>query len=662
MLSRRISRAACALLMCSCVSVVWAAESVPLAKQLAGPPEEFAMLREAAPEASAIHSKSALIPFELAAQDDGSISWTGKLPLKGGEVRFLVLSGGQAGWQVELTSPSAAAERLAATLHAPTGRTALGLENVQHPADLYVLKGAEPGNWMFTVRAAVDRSAKQATPARGYLLLEGDQALELTSWQKHRRQWPGESIGLVAMLSGTGAGGRVALGEDAGTVSLAQMRITTPDDTSYIEPMFDDGLHGDGASGDGLFGGDFRASGTGQYLAQVEVHGKGKDGAPLLRTSEHVIPVVARSIDVTDSRAYASADVEASGRFLVSVPVRERGDARHYRVYAELWGTDVSGRSVAAAWLGGMATPANGRIQLGLDTRWLARAGVVGPFELRDLRLEDPDHFVTVARADRLALSLPDVDSGTKSDSGIIDDAMRMGIKPAELEQRAGEAMEGVGRRLLLVHGYCSGGVWPASQFATSSTFLDTNQNRSHDAFARLIRSFGATWNSFGIVAHSQGGAAALHLYNYYWSGLDNATGARLIQSVGTPYQGTNLAGILAAIGSWFGAGCGTNDNLSYSGAASWMAGIPTTSRAKVNYYTTAFRTTNWWTNDYCHAASDLVLSDPEDGTVEKAYGQLPGAVNRGHFTGQCHTAGMRDPAQYLDSTRNATMSLNAAR
>ena len=135
-----------------------------------------------------------------------------------------------------------------------------------------------------------------------------------------------------------------------------------------------------------------------------------------------------------------------------------------------------------------------------------------------------------------------------------------------------------------------------------------------------------------------------------------------MIQSVGTPYQGTNLAGILATLGSWFGAGCGTNANLSYSGAASWMAGIPTASRAKVNYYTTSFRLTNWWTNDYCHSATDLVLSDPEDGTTEQAYGQLPGASNRGHVTGQCHTSGMRDPAQTADTARNASMSTNAAR
>jgi hypothetical protein len=119
---------------------------------------------------------------------------------------------------------------------------------------------------------------------------------------------------------------------------------------------------------------------------------------------------------------------------------------------------------------------------------------------------------------------------------------------------------------------------------------------------------------------------------------------------------------VLAALGGIFGVGCGTNSNLTYSGASSWLAGIPTSARGKVNYYSTAFRSTNWWTNDFCNFASDLVLSDPEDGTVERTYAQLPGGINRGHVSGQCHTNGMRDPAQYLDSSRNSVMNSNAAR
>jgi hypothetical protein len=304
-----------------------------------------------------------------------------------------------------------------------------------------------------------------------------------------------------------------------------------------------------------------------------------------------------------------------------------------------------------------MVAPRVGALAHGLAQRWVARANARAPFELRNLRIEDADYFVTVASVDRMSLALPELDAKAAARPVVVDEAMTMGERPLALTEA-----KGVGSRLLLIHGYCSGGVWPAAQFSNASVFADFNQNRTHDQFARLIQSFGATWNSFGTVSHSQGGAASLHLYTYYWSGLDNATGSRLMQSVGTPYQGTNLSGILATLGSWFGVACGSNANMTYSGASSWLAGIPTWARAKVNYYTTSFRLTNWYTNDYCNFATDLVLSDPEDGTTEQAYGQLPGATNRGHTTGQCHTAGMRDPAQTQDATRNATMNANAAR
>ncbi len=214
----------------------------------------------------------------------------------------------------------------------------------------------------------------------------------------------------------------------------------------------------------------------------------------------------------------------------------------------------------------------------------------------------------------------------------------------------------------MLVHGYCAGGnSFPTSQFTGEIVFNDPNANRTHDQFANMIKNFGASYPSFGIVAHSQGGAASLHLYTYYWSGLDYATGSRLIQSVGTPYQGTALAGNLAALGSIFGAGCGTNSNLTYSGASAWLAGIPSWARAKVNYSTTSFKDV-WWRYDYCNIATDLFLNDPDDGVIEQSKGQLSGAINRGHKTGWCHTTSMRDPGQTTDSSRNADMNANAAR
>lgn len=132
-----------------------------------------------------------------------------------------------------------------------------------------------------------------------------------------------------------------------------------------------------------------------------------------------------------------------------------------------------------------------------------------------------------------------------------------------------------------------------------------------------------------------------------------------MIQSVGTPYQGSALAGNLASLGDVFGVGCGYNNDLTYSGASTWLDGIGTWARQEVNYYTTSF-VDKWWRWDYCHLAADMILSDPEDGTTEKSKGQLPNGVNRGHKTGWCHTSGMRDPSQTTDSSRNSEMNSKA--
>jgi hypothetical protein len=618
-----------------------AALADPVPKQLSGPPEEFAQLRVPDPADSAIYSHSALLPV---AMTERGASWQRELPVENGKVRFLVFSGNNANWMLELQSPTG--RRIPAQELSTAARsTDFALEQARVPANYYALDDLESGTWSLRIDAGASRSQS------GYVLLEGDTATELLSYPAHRRQIVGQQLDVVATLGG------VSAKNDSARIAAASLRVTAPDGTIRSYPMFDDGLHADSLAGDGLFGAGFVAEQSGNYLAQVVADGTNANGQRIVRTAEHVMPVVEASLRLAATEAIVGARSLPNGRLSLDLPVVASKPGQHYRAYGEVWGTDGKGNARPIAWVSGMVTPdKNGVLGLGFDPRWIARADAQPPYQLRELRIEDPDHFVTLTGARTLALDLPDRRLLGSAPKGI-DEAMRMGPRPS-----GGDAIKGVGQRLILVHGYCSGGVWPASQFSTASTFLDTNQNRSHDQFARLLQSYGSTWNSFGTVAHSQGGAASLHLYHYYWSGLDNATGARLIQSVGTPYKGTNLAGILATLGSWFGVGCGTNDNLSYSGASAWLAGIPNSSRAKVNYYTTAFRSTNWWTNDYCQIATDLVLSDPEDGTTEQTNGQLSGAVNRGHTTGQCHTSGMRDPAQYLDSSRNATMNANAAR
>jgi hypothetical protein len=617
-------------------------------KQLAGPPGEFAQMRAPDPAVGAIHSKAALLPVELAADKSGGHLWTTSLAVERSDLRFMVFAADGARWDVDMLSPSGTpvrAERLASEKRA----TGFGTEGALIPGELYGFEGVERGLWQVQI--------KGAPAGRGFLLVEGDPATELTSHLIHTRQLVGEQIGVVAMLSGEDVHKRATLGRQAGRIDSATLRVTYPDGSVQSFPMFDDGRHGDGAAGDGVFGASFPAQVAGHHLAQVIVSGSHAHGVPLMRTAEHLIPVVEPDIALAADIVTVKAARSAAERLALAVPVAAGKSDRHYRAIAEVWGHAADGKPVAVAWVGGMVQPEQGAIHLALDEHWIALAKAQGPFELRNLRIEDADHFITVASAKRLALELPALSVTKAAHEVVIDERMLMGPRPSIDEVQ----LKSTGRRLVLVHGYCSGGVWPTSHFSTASTFLDTHQNRTHDQFARLIRTFGSQWASFGTVAHSQGGAASLHLYTYYWSGLDYATGNRLIQSVGTPYQGTNIAGILAAMGSWFGVGCGSNDNLTYSGSAAWLSGIPSWARSKVNYYTTSFATA-WWRYDYCHLATDLVLSDPEDGTVERVYAQLSGATNRGHTTGQCHTTNMRDPAQYLDANRNSIMNSNAAR
>ena len=247
-----------------------------------------------------------------------------------------------------------------------------------------------------------------------------------------------------------------------------------------------------------------------------------------------------------------------------------------------------------------------------------------------------------------------------------ISDEMRQGKKPKANNVQVQRQLQS--SRKILVHGYCdSKSPFPTSHFSNEIEFSDPDMtnpvpsNWSHDQFAKKINRFADNNNigSCGCIAHSQGGAACLHLHTYYWSCLDNGSGNRMIQSVGTPYQGTALAGNLGAIGDVFGKGCGYNYDLTYSGASAWLSNVGSSARSAVHYFTTSFEK-KWNSYDYCSLATDLFLGDPEDGVTEKAYGQLSGANNRGHKTGWCHTSGMRDPRQGEDSGRNSDMNNNA--
>lgn len=417
----------------------------------------------------------------------------------------------------------------------------------------------------------------------------------------------------------------------------------------------DDGLSGDGAAGDSVFGAPMPAGLSGRYAARVELAGR-SEGAGFLRTTRVTFRVAEPLLELGGT---ASSSVEDMGRLRFDIDAQGLADARRVQVSAEVWGHDALGRPQPMAWLSRIdaprtseASPDRWTLPLWLDAGWFGATGLRPPLELRAVRVQDPDHLGVLASAARIAVppgALPPLAGRSRVSTAQLTGFSVVGSVPLAPGDAAAPVIPSPG--LVLCHGYCSGGApWPDADFsAPKLAFFDPNQNRSHDQFANLIASQAAGFTSFGVVGHSQGGPAALHLLTYYQSPLDRAVGPRRIQSVGAPYQGTPLA----SLGSF---ACGVNDNLTPTGASTWLAGIPTWARAEVYYYTTADD------GSACQFLTSLFLSDPEDGTTERARGQLPGANNMGHVTGWCHTTGMSDPPQYRDAARNAILDAEAAR
>jgi hypothetical protein len=519
-------------------------------------------------------------------------------------------------------------------------------DGASFPAEVFSFERVKVG--FLNVRVNISEKSSNSRKPIGFLVFSSDSSYNLYSFVDTLSTTIGNEIGVVTSLFDRNVSNEIDRPQalaDAVTESTAT--ITMPNGVVETARMIE--------NGDGIFRMAFTPSLAGKHIAQIIVRGTTAGGNPFIRTSEHLIEVAGRAGRIGKRISVKPTD---DLRFALNLPVSGLQSGQKVIVHGEIWGLNGEGHEEAVLWLGGMNIVNRGAVSVSLDSRWLANSSVKGNYELRNVWIQDADSSVIVAESKTIQLLGIFPTTSARNAAGQISDEMRQGKRPANLETN-----KAVGGKLMLVHGYCSGDSWTqTAQFSNFVKFLDLNQNRTHDQFANLIRNFGASLPSFGIVAHSQGGAASLHLYTYYWSGLDYATGGtRLIQSVGTPYQGTALAGNLAVLGQIFGAGCGSNNDLTYSGAATWLSGIPTWARAKVYYHTTSF-TDVWWRYDYCSLATDLFLGDPEDGVVERAYAQLPGGNNMGHKTGWCHTTSMRDPGQTTDSSRNSTMNSNAAR
>jgi len=236
-------------------------------------------------------------------------------------------------------------------------------------------------------------------------------------------------------------------------------------------------------------------------------------------------------------------------------------------------------------------------------------------------------------------------------------------MRPLLKKESNSTAVDG---KLLLIHGYCSGtNPWSpyASDFSNAAFFLEPNANMNNQAFAAKVYNWAEAngYGSYGLAGHSQGGMIGLHLLNYYDTGLDDAQGTRVLQSLGTPYQGCSAAGSAANLGKLFGAGCGSNTDLATDGARLWLAGITATAQSSVHYYTTTYEQGKFF-GDWCNLAMNALLEWPNDGTTEIQFAGLTHGKYLGNTEKQCHTTGMGYMAQYSDRSRNVQINQHAAR
>jgi hypothetical protein len=592
------------------------------------------------PAECATTSRALLLPVEPAWSAATGWTFDARVPVaRGGQLSLALVAPGASAWHLRVPDLDAA--------RVTRRGQSLDEEMPGWSVERFDVEGADAGT--LDLRVTMPGASVTSRPSPGWLVVRDAAPIVIAAGTSTLATLSENEIGIVAhvheadvappapVLRDVARAGYVVLQTRSGTQRLA---------------LHDDGLHADGAAADGVFGALLPRWTSGDVRARVELEGVTTEGHPFARSVQLDFPILERRTALSGT---VVARMEDAQRLRIELGAQALGPRAQLHVSAEVWGTDEHGELVPVCWLSRMLVPeerdAEWKLPLFLDARWLDVARASHPLVLRRVRVQDPRTHVPYDLAD--GLPIPAIRMPRGRAPQIVTSAML--AAPIAQPTLGGSSTSIVPppfhRTLLLVHGYCSGGsIWPAADFTQpKQEFLDPSQNRTHDEFAQLMLQRTAGRNSFGVVAHSQGGAAALHLLTYYVSGLDASYGGRRIQSLATPYQGTPLA-------SLGGFSCGVNNDMTPAGSAMWLAGIPTWARNEVWYYTTSDA------GSACNFLTGLILTNPEDGTVEQFRGQLPGANNMGHVTGWCHTTGMTYPASYTDHARNAVMNANAAR
>jgi len=480
----------------------------------------------------------------------------------------------------------------------------------------------------------------------------------------------GQQIGLVATIT---EDDDISLSQTpnpvGGVILEADMQVELPDGSVVDVKMHDDGLHSDEGAHDGVYGATVVANEVGVYKAEAILSGTKSDGTKFVRTSEHLLPVVA---DETEFSGNAVGQMKDKERMDIKIYIDYSPSfsplSRSFRGYTEVWGVDDNNNAVAICWLSSIVDAEhigdNPYITLEMNMKWLSLAHAHEPLTLKNVLLQDADTFIPMSQTDEIPVKISSLvrlsvlkHFNTALTTNQITKEMKEGVSPPKKQN-----ITNAQTHVMLVHGYCAESnpwsIYPGD-WTNPIFYLSYKANVPNTKFAEMIQAHANSLglDSFTLVGHSQGGMAALQLYNNYFSGLDNVDDGRIMQSIGTPYRGCSAAGSAANLGELFGVGCGANTDLTTDGAALWLNTISMEHRARIYYYTATYKLGNFF-GDYCSMAMNAVLDWPNDGTTELERGQLNGAHNQGNTEKWCHTTSMKYPAQYHN--RDLSRKMNA--
>ena len=274
----------------------------------------------------------------------------------------------------------------------------------------------------------------------------------------------------------------------------------------------------------------------------VKVTGASEDDVRMYRTVAHLIVPTLQQLfsngKVSVGSMYSHPVTNSQMvKFTVPVHLLKSHLGNNYRYYTEVWGTDVNGTEKAVCWISGLTDIQldnstteddkyiDGHFDIEMDTNWMIITETLFPLHFRNFSIEETSGFVELVQNNRIEIDhdpwLLMWTTDKQPEDVKITREMMEGYSPHISEQAAANS------KLLLVHGYCtSGDSFPTDEFTDYAVFQDYEQSRDLDEFAQLIDQYARSQdiNAYSIVAHSQGGMAALHLLTYYHSGLDLTT------------------------------------------------------------------------------------------------------------------------------------------